>query len=75
MIILFLTFAIACTSIEERAIRCDQHCIAKGEKESWLKDNKFCICGNQSEPEKPIFKVRSNHLNGTVLVDKKNYDE
>ncbi len=71
LVILLLSIALACTSLEEKAIRCDQHCISKGEKESWLKENKHCVCGNPEDPDKPIFKVRSNKLKGDVLIDKK----
>ena len=62
ILMLILTYEItgACTSLEEKAIRCDQHCIDKDEPESWLKDNKLCVCGNQSELNKPIFKVPTN---------------
>jgi len=75
IIILFAVTGDACTFKEEQSIRCDQHCISKGETESWLKDKK-CICGNPSEPEKPIFKVHSNKLKGNVLIDKKHiYEE
>jgi hypothetical protein len=73
MILLYvlLSSSLACTALEEKAIRCDQHCISKQEPESWLKDNKHCVCGNSSEPDKPIFKVKSNKLKGQVIIDKK----
>lgn len=64
-----------CSAVEEKAIRCDQHCISKGEKESWLKENKHCICGNPEEPDKPIFKVKSNKLKGSVIIDKKEFPD
>jgi len=75
-LVLFIIFSAihfkvnSCTSLEEKAIRCDQHCISKQEPESWLKDNKFCICGEQSEPSKPIFKVKSN-VRGKAIVEEK----
>ncbi len=70
LIVSALISAQACTSLEEKAIRCDQHCISRGEKESWLKDNKVCVCGNPEDVDKAIFKVKSNKLKGSVIIDK-----
>lgn len=60
-----------CTSLEELTIYCKARCDFKGNKSFWVKNDQ-CNCGDpEVDLTKAVFKVRSNKLNGKVIIDPK----